>query len=525
MLLLNKIYIPILLIILCITPISSESAGSNEKETKPINKTIQKKINDQTKKKDGKEHWEYHKESIYQGKDDILKSRKPLKREKKREKEAEKLIGAGPISLEDVLLFCLEFNDRIQAKRATMASTQGEKLINLSRFLPHVNFNIDQQAIDTGSTGKQESLNQSFMVTQKLLEFGKESDTSVTLRKSQREALFGYEKEISRVLSNVRIKFFTILLRQQQIKERESLLEEYNKRYTKMRELEKVRRVLEVDVLTSRLNVLHEEARINALKRDLLRQKMDLMNLMGFPVHNTEFQLKGEITPFEVALDSCVDIALRRSTVIAEARAEFYEQRRVARRTWWEHGPDIELQVKWQEDQNAAGISMDRENGTYGVSAFAEKFLNGPEADLWGYGEIMGPNQGGWYLDLKASLPVFQGLFALGKHKKERAILRQTFYSLRAAADSVELKVRKAYQEMLEVQKELEILKETATISHERLKIQEKLKEIGKISDNELETFRRQFFMDQNAYYGKETELIHSQERLRHEMRWFKTDE
>jgi outer membrane protein TolC len=489
--------------------------------SKKPQKTINKNLTEQVREKDGKSAWQSHKQAEYQTKEGVLRGRGHLKREKAREKAFQDLTAAGPIPLEQVLYACLEYNDRVSAARAGMAAAQGERLINLSRFLPHISFDLRHQAVDTAGASKAEANSQSLVLSQKLLEFGAESDSSIAARAYMRNSLFGFESEVSAVLSGARKKFYTVLLRQQQIEERGVLLKEYRERHEKMAELEKVRRVLEVDVLTSRLNVLHEEARINALNRDLLRQKMDLMKLAGFPVHQTEFKLQGAITPFTLPLDTCVDIAFRRSTGIARARAELYEQERVARRTWWTHAPDLDLMLKWQEDENAAGVAVSREQDTYGVSGFAERFLKGPAADLWGYGEIMTPENRGWYVDLKASIPLFQGFYAFGRQKKEKARLRQAFYDLRAAMDSVELKVRKFYQEMLEVQKEVEILKETSSISRERLRIQEKLKELGKISDNELETFRTRFFQDQGMYYNKETELIHVQENLRHEMRWF----
>ncbi len=51
--------------------------------------------------------------------------------------------------------------------------------------------------------------------------------------------------------------------------------------------------------------------------------------------------------------------------------------------------------------------------------------------------------------------------------------------------------------------------------------MQERLKELGKITDNELETFRERFFADQDNYFEKQIDLVEAQERLRLAMRYF----
>ena len=63
----------------------------------------------------------------------------------------------------------------------------------------------------------------------------------------------------------------------------------------------------------------------------------------------------------------------------------------------------------------------------------------------------------------------------------------------------------------------LELLSQKSNVDSVRMY----LKEIGKISDNELETFRNQFFADQNAYYDKEIALVVAQEALRSAICWF----
>lgn len=490
-----------------------------------VEKVIRRQVADQSSYKEGGYYHSLLKENAFQDSVDLAKARKSLSFERKRDAEAAKLAGQGPITLDKLLSFGLEFNDQVLADRAGLRAVNGERLMVFSRFLPHVSYLYRGVQSDSGFTGKTDRTEgHALRITQDFLEFGRESDTSFNFRQARRSALFAYEETVGKVLKNIRIRFFAILLWQEQIKERQLLLKEYRERYGRMQELEKVRRVLEADVLTSRLNVLHEEARINSLQKELFRQKLDLQKWAGFPVVPLEFTLQGALEPVKLDMEECVNLALRRSTAVAEARARKSDQQRISNRAWWEHGPDVNIEFKWKKKDNAAGVVLDRNQGTYKLQGFGERFLRGPDTLLAPSDPFYSANNPGWRFDATAEFPLFQGFGAVGKQKREWALLDYTTFDLRRVVDSVELVVRNTYQTMLELEQALEILKETASISQERLKIQESLKELGKITDNELETFRNRFFDDQSEYYNGEIGWIEAQEELRFVMRWFEVE-
>ena len=77
-------------------------------------------------------------------------------------------------------------------------------------------------------------------------------------------------------------------------------------------------------------------------------------------------------------------------------------------------------------------------------------------------------------------MPFLGGLFrAKGHYQKEKGLLDEAQHVLRDTIDSVELRVRKAFQTVLERRRELAIGKERVAISKERLRIKERLKELG----------------------------------------------
>lgn len=458
--------------------------------------------------------------SEYQTAADLARARGLLSLEQLRKRKASSLAGAGPVSLDALMRFSMAFNDEIQAARARLHAAEGEKIIAWSRFLPHLSYVFTRDVSNYDSLGREEGSRHAVRLSQRIFEFGGDHPNTVALRKTQRNTLFAYEKTVRRVLWSLRTKYFTVLLRKQQIEERSKLLLQYRQKYERMKGLEKARRVLEVDVLTTKLNVLNEEARINELKKRRLREELDLMKLAGFPLDLKGLELAGSMENLDVEVEECVKVAMLRSTSIAQARATVFEQARKAKHTWWEHAPSVGVSSGWEDSLQNAGIGLKKENGVFGISTHAERTLSES-------GEAQGTDfkSKGWYVNLTLDFPIMKGLSTIGKHKKERALLERDLHLLRSAVDSVELKVKQSYYRMLEEQKELEIRRETAVISRERLRIQEQLKELGKIGDNELETFRNRFFVDQDRYYGKQISLIQAQEQLRYEMRWFEAVE
>ena len=485
----------------------------------PIQTIVEGKLGEQSTERTAKQRWADYKRDEYQGLDELARDGKRLKLELKRQKAAARRLRQGPLTLAECLIYSLEFNDQIQAGRARIRAVGGEKLIANSRFLPHLAFDLTKDAAEDNIS---KNLSSGLTAVQTLLEFGKDNVLDVALRASQRQALFDYERAAAIVLTDVRRRFYTIVLRDQQLAARRKLLAEFRSRHQKMRRLETNRRVVAVDVLTAELNVLSEEMRINALVKELQRQKLDLLRAIGFPVKGTGFTLAGSLDRFGVPLSDAVKIAYRRSTRVAQARATVFEQDRVVRQVIWDYFPDVDFLFGYRNKYAAAGLGASGRDGLYQADPYAEYRFARPEPNTFrtdpDWEKTPDP---GWFWSLDMTLPIFQGLENVGRFRREKALLEGARHLLSDTVIFTELEVRKAYQTVLEHERETDILQQMVTISKERLRVMERLKELGKITDNELETFRSRFFADQDRYFEGQIRLVDVQERLRLVMRHF----
>ncbi|MHC4506446.1 MAG: TolC family protein, partial [Planctomycetota bacterium] len=477
--------------------------------------TIEQRISDQQRDQTGEERWALQTGSQYQYGNDIESLRTRAYTRRARAKQARLLVEKGPITLSACMAFALEFNDTLEAARATLKAEAGSALVARSRFLPKLAYTMAHDSTHDYTTGSDSAFRNSLTLSQTIAEFGRENSTDVALRASARDALFAYEDSVRFVLSRARTKFFTILLRQRQIAERRKLLAEFQGRYDKMSKLGKARRVLELDVLTARLNVLNEEARINSLEGEELRQKIDLLHLMGFPIRMTDVGLKGTREVFDMELEKAVAIGLARSTAIAQARANAAEQLRVVREVNRRHGTSISASAGFKGDTGAAGVELNSDDGLYSLGVFAEQNLQ-ETVEYWSTDAWLNAPTSGWAAGVSVAVPLFDGFEKRGERMKQRANLLGSLYALRDSIDKVEAEIRKSFQTVRERRKELEILEETVKISKERLDVQEKLKDRGRISDNALETFRNRFFSDQDSYFRKQISLMEAQESLRY---------
>lgn len=495
------------------------TASQDRSYSDNIQDLVEDKLEFQSADRTAAQWWESHTADEYQGEQAKLRDQARLRLEQLRREAAATLLEAGPVSLTDCLAYGLAYNRQIRARRAAVRSVGGDKLIAQSRFLPRLTFDLSHNSAVKG-VGR--NLVMGARAIQTLLEFGKDNPIDVALREVQREALFDYEQQVAEALSDVRRRFFTVLLKQQQVAERRKLRAEFADRYERMRKLAAIQRALELDVLTARLNVLSEDRRINALEKEIDRQKMDLLQAVGLPLDRTDFALRGEVEAFDLALRDAVGIAFRRSTRIAQARAGVFEQDRVVRQIIWEYFPQVRAQGGYRGSSGTFGWAGQSADRTYGLSGFGEHqpkpwnskaFANDPD---W-----MSILDGGWYWGLEMELPVFTGLERTGRFRRENALLDRARHLLGNEISQTELSVRKAYQTVLEEERAAEILRETVEISKKRLQINERLKELGQISDDALETFRNRFFDDQDRYFEKQLDLIEAREALRAAMRHF----
>jgi outer membrane protein TolC len=436
------------------------------------------------------------------------------------------------LTLNQCLQLAFANDNEIETARQRIIAVGGTKLITNSRFLPTIELISQYEHFsDLGPAGADsDAYGMRAEISRRILEYGKDSPLDVSLRAEQRNALFNYERQVAITFSEVRRAFFFIELKERQIAIRQQLLEGFRKQYErKRRRMEEGNLSVKIEVLTARLNVLEEESQINSLTREQFNRKMDLLRLIGLPVGADKVDFEGEMDRFGLDtfdIDWAINLALAQSSEVAFAQAIVAEQRRLLNQLRYEYIPDLRFSTGYQDDNGRIGAGLTNESDTWGLDVVGQPQTfdrdKGPTLGLFGSGRGLSGPDPGWFAGVQLRIPVFEGNSRKGLRMEAQAALDSARTELDKQVDEVELSVRQDHKILVEQEFQVELEQERGKIAKERLSIKEELRAIGKITDDELETFRNQFFSAQDNLFRRQEVLVGRQEDLRLSIRYFK---
>lgn len=451
-----------------------------------------------------------------------------------REVAPRKPVAERALTLGECLQLAFTQNNEIKQAREQILGVGGSKIIANSRFLPAIEL-INQYERATAfeaPDGSAEAYSFGAKITQRILEYGKDNPIDVTLRAEQRDALFTYENKVATVFSLVRRAFLLIKLKERQIAARQQLLEQFEKQYeVKQQRLTAGNLSVKIEVLTAHLNVLNERSRINTLGRERFNRIMELLRLIGMPVSADQVKLVGEMDSFglgQLDLEPMVRLALAQSSDVALAEAIVAEGARSLDQIRFEYWPDLRFTSGYQDRNGSAGATISNQNNTWGLDVTGQPRLpnsrdeRGRGLGLFGDEVSLGSPDPGWFAGLQLRIPIADGNVRKGEKIEARAFLNGVKAALADQKDLVELRVRQSYTFLAEQNFQVELAQENVNIERERFQIQEELRNVGKITDDQLETFRRTFFAAQDDLFFEQENLIERQEDLRLTIRYFK---
>jgi len=439
------------------------------------------------------------------------------------------------LSLAECLRLAFANSNEIKQSREQMVFEGGEKLITNSRFLPTINL-VSQYERLQAFEGEDRSQDASWVgatIRQRILEWGKDNPIDVTLRNHQRRALLDYENRVAEVFSRVRRAFLFIRLKEQQITARKELLKQFEAQaQTKQQRMDAGNLSVKIEVLTAQLNVLNERMEVNRLEREKFNRKTELLRLVGLPVGASRVEFTGTMDRFGLEgfdMESMIRLALAQDSALAYLEAVFAEQGRGLRQLRYEYFPDLRFIGGYQDEGGRVGAEVrnDNERGTWGLDAVGEPRLTGSgdnDGERLGLFppsvNLDGPNPG-WFAGVQLGIPIAEGGARTGRAIEARAQWRSTRAAAADRKDIVELTVRQGHMVLSEQKFQMDLAQENVNIEKERFQIQEELRDAGKITDDQLETFRTRFFAAQDKLFDEQEKLVERQEDLRLSIRYF----
>lgn len=454
---------------------------------------------------------------------------RPARTVSPREMEAERIL-----TLDECLQSAFANSNEIEQAREQILALGGSKYITNSRFLPTIeligqyehfrNFDSDNTTDDAHSI--------SALITQRLIEFGKDNPLDISLRAEQRDALFNYENAVAGVFSQVRRAFFFIKLKEQQIAKRRELLEQFQRQYEiKQQRMDANNLSTKIEVLGAYSDVLTERKRINTLQREQFNRNIDLLRSVGLPVGADMVEYEGQMDRFgldDFDMDGMIRLALAQSSEVALVEAIVAEQQRTLDQLRYEYVPDLRFRTGYQDENGTIGANLLNQDDTWGLDVFGRPRVPGMKESrsqrlgIFGNEVSLGGPDPGWFAGLQLRIPITEGGARKGRQIQAKAILNGFRAALEDQKDLIELNVRQRYNELVEQKLRVKLEEDNVDIEDQRFKIKTELRDVGRITDNELETFRRLFFDAQDELFDRQVDMIESQENLRLAIRYFK---
>ncbi len=439
------------------------------------------------------------------------------------------------LSLPECLRLAFTNSNEIKQSREQMFFVGGTKLITNSRFLPTIHLVSQYEHLQflEGQDRHQDASWMGATIRQRILEWGKDNPIDVALREDQRRALLDYENRVANVFSRVRRDFLSIRLKEQQITARRELLKQFEAQaQIKQQRMDAGNLSVKIEVLTARLNVLNERMEVTRLEREKFNRKTDLLRLLGLPVGTDRVELTGTMDHFGLEgfdMEGMIRLALAQDSELAFREAVFAEQGRRLQQLRYEYFPDLRFVGGYQDEAGRVGAEVRNDNnrGTWGLDVVGEPRItgsgdnNGERLGLFPPGvSLDGPNPG-WFAGVQLGIPITEGGARTGRAIEARANWRAAGAAVEDQKDIIELRVRQGHVALGEQKFQVDLAQENVNIEKERFQIKEELRDAGKITDDELETFRTKFFDAQDSLFVQQARLVEAQEDLRLSIRYF----
>lgn len=390
-----------------------------------------------------------------------------------------------------------------------------------SRFFPTVNLEGRYHLPDR--TGLEGSLNADEAILrarQRIFEFGADAREEVTFRSERRQSVFEYERRLRQALSRTRRNFYLAILKEQQIQSRMQVLKSASDKLRRIR-IKYARGVAtEFDLLTAQLDSLEQEGQINVLLGDQQRLKFELLRLIGRPIA-TDVILTGELEPFGMSIEEAVELALRQDVEVRRLREEVEERFREFTETSFAYLPDVGFQIGLESGDTVTRLDLSRssQTRTWQMDLSSDVLLSRTkDLPLDHRFRELDTNR---FALLQVSVPLLAGFQRYGQTGAARARLHQLQTELSDRRDQVERNVRQRYQTLRERTLQREINTRRLEIARRRLGIQERLRDLGQVTDNQVETFRQRFFQEQERLFRTQDAYIASLEDLREVIGYF----
>ena len=318
------------------------------------------------------------------------------------------------------------------------------------------------------------------------------------------------------VVNLTRQTFYNIILIQDEMKEREVLRDEIEKKRLRTEERVQKKLAVETELLDVELELAQQELRINELKRDLRVRKTELLQIIGAD-EEAEIKVSGELPDEEFVMEDCIRTAMTNRVELEELRGQIERQERIVREVLWEFLPELRSSYRYKD----TSIVLEQEDKTWDTSILYEK-------PIWEKEGGKTPERDKWELSFGLSFPIFDGFRVKGVMQEEKARLEGLKIKLLQNEKQIRLEVRDAYREVANEKENMDIKSKIVILRRKTLErmeaimetpvISQKYPHLAGITFDDVMRAREDYTDAQRDYFAQKRNYMMAREDLRRKM-------
>jgi len=415
--------------------------------------------------------------------------------------------SAQILSLDECLRWAMERNESVlKAKQSLRKAESHLKEVTADQY-PLISLTAGYERDKEEGRYERESGSIELNISQRFLQLGAIPPEVDEALEEVRRAQLELERVKMEIESEVRIRFFRILLIEMELDQRRKMEMEIAEKLRRIRKRRKAGLLRKVSLLNAELELLEQRVSIHELERERDVTTAELGSLIGWDPER-ELRVKGELPKLEWKLDEAIRMALQNRVDLKDLRGQIERQERIVREARLRRLPEITASLKYRNaefDLSRDGLTWD---GKLELKGRVKRWGREEEGERW-------------RTSLSLNLPIFDGYRARSRLEMEMAKLEMLRLALRKREKAVRVEVRRAYREAQSAEERVRLEEKRMELSRESLRLIETLlespvetREMGTISFETAIRARISFTQSQRSYFQSRRTAVEAVENL-----------
>ena len=418
----------------------------------------------------------------------------------------------------------LRNNEAVKKAEKVVKRAKANLRVSKAVYLPQVEITSQYQRQKNGEIDERDYLTRAQMSVI-LAQFGEIPRGLDTAQEAVRKAEIEYERVKKETVHAVRNLWHDITLTQEEIKQRQAIEVELQKKSKITQIKHEKKRIPYLSRLNTELELSEQQLDLNKLQRRLDVDTAELIRLTGLdPL--AQVVLSESLPDDDITLEAAVELALANRLDLRDLQGDIVRQERIVVETMWNRFPELSAEARYKELHLL--LQQHHQNRTWDVKALYDPVIFDRERDAESIFASDPRTQDGWELRFNLNIPLFDGEKTENLRSAEIAELDRLKLEYIEKTKLIKVAVRRDYREMANAKERMEIEQKRVKIIEQRLRTIEKVLEEGTVEIqgyrgltlNDAFQAQAQFTEAQRVFYQARRDYAEVREKLRETMAW-----